>query len=382
MINLVRLRILAVAVTPLALGACSWLSENLSGNQVDYKSAGQSAPRPRLEVPPGLDTLPPDNRYDIPKEATLSSFNQQRSQTPVAATGPQVLPKVEGAHMERAGSQRWLVVNLTPEQLWPVLKEFWQDQGFLIKTDSPQTGVMETDWAENRAKLPQDLIRRTIGSVLDDVYDTGTRDKFRTRLERSPNGGTEIYISHRGMIEVITSQQSNSTIWTARPSDPELEAEFLRRLLVRLGDTEEKAKAVVASVPAPGTPAAAGQPSDTHLVAQGANSYLDIPDAFDRAWRRVGLALDRSNFTVVDRDRSKGIYYVRYVDPKTDAPDRGLFAKLFESSDKDKIAIQYQVVLNSKEGGPTRIVVESKDGKSDVGDAAARILALLNDQLK
>ena len=48
------------------------------------------------------------------------------------------------------------------------------------------------------------------------------------------------------------------------------------------------------------------------------NGVLTLDEPFDRAWRRVGLALDRVGFTVEDRDRAKGLYYVRYVDPKTD----------------------------------------------------------------
>ena len=43
---------------------------------------------------------------------------------------------------------------------------------------------METDWAENRANLPQTGLRKLIGKALDSVYDTGMRDMFRTRVEK------------------------------------------------------------------------------------------------------------------------------------------------------------------------------------------------------
>src|SRR5690606_5562836 len=137
--------------------------------------------------------------------------------------------------------QRWLVVGQAPEALWPRIKDFWQENGFLIDVDSPQTGIMETDWAENRAKIPQDFLRKTIGQIFDSLYSTGERDKFRTRLERRADGVTEIYISHRGAEEELTGSDKETTVWTPRPADPGLEAEFLSRMMTYLGVEETRA---------------------------------------------------------------------------------------------------------------------------------------------
>jgi len=383
-------RILVCTFLFLWLGACT-VTDIFSGDKVDYKSASDQPLRNKLEVPPDLNSLPKDDRFNMPdvktSTTTLSSYNAKRAeQSGAPAPGTtDLLPAVQGAHLERAGGQRWLVVNQSPEQLWPILHDFWQENGFLIKLDSASTGIMETDWAENRAKLPLDFVRRNLGRALDSIYDTGERDKFRTRLERRPEGGTEIYISHRGMVEVVTSQQNQTTIWTQRPSDPELEAEFLRRLLVRIGAAEEKAKTIVAAAgdaAAPGAPQAVAR---AKLVTQPAGtSYVEVPDPFDRAWRRVGLALDRVSFTVVDRDRSQGIYYVRYVDPKTDDRDKpGFISRIFSSDDKSKLAEQYRIVVKTQGGAAaSRITVQNKDGAPETGDAGTRILALLNDQLQ
>ncbi len=384
-------RILAAALPLLWVAGCSSVTDIFSGDKVDYKSASEQPLRNKLEVPPDLSTLPKDDRFTMPdvKSKTLSAYTSERAEQagkPVNSSVG-VLPAVDGAHLERAGGQRWLVVKQSPEELWPILQDFWQENGFLIKLDSPSTGIMETDWAENRAKLPLDFVRRNLGRALDSIYDTGERDKFRTRLERRSDGGTEIYISHRGMVEVVTSQQNQTTVWTQRPSDPELEAEFLRRLLVRLGAEQEKAKAIVASggpSPAAGE-AGAGAVARSQLVTQPAGlSYVEIPDPFDRAWRRVGLALDRVSFTVVDRDRSQGIYFVRYVDPKNDDREKaGLMTRLFSSDEKSKLAEQYRIVVKTQSGSATsRITIQNKDGAPEAGDAGTRILALLNDQLK
>ena len=193
--------------------------------KIDYKSAGKL---PTLEVPPDLTAPSGDNRYAIPDtqgsgSATISAYSQERKATPAGSTT--LLPTQEKARIERAGTQRWLVVNATPEQVWPVIKDFWQETGFIVNLESPATGVIETDWAENRAKIPQDVIRRTIGKVIDGLYSTAERDKFRTRIEANKEG-TEIYLSHRGMIEVYDSANKDRTVWQPRPADPELEAEM------------------------------------------------------------------------------------------------------------------------------------------------------------
>lgn len=375
---------LVACLALLAVSGCTWTNSMLEGDKLDYKSQANVKVR-SLEVPPDLAAAPRDDRYDIPGDkgpATLSTYNQQKATTPVV-TGTEVLPKIKDARMERAGGQRWLVIDTKPDQAWPVIKEFWQEQGFLIKTESQDTGIMETDWAENRAKIPQDFIRNTIGKVIDGMYSTGERDKFRTRIERTPDGGSEIYISHRGAKETIVGTQGGTTVWEPRASDPELEAEFLRRLLVRLGSEKETAKTVVAGYVTPGANAG---PVRSKLVAgsQGAQGYVELDDPFDRAWRRVGLALDRVGFTVEDRDRNQGVYFVRYVDPNADARDKpGLFSRIFTSAeDKQKQAAQYRIAVRSQGTATTRVSVQDGKGAAVTGDVGGRILALVNDQLK
>ena len=369
----------------LSVSACTWTGSVLEGDKLDYKSQATVKVK-SLELPPDLQAAPRDDRYDIPGDrgpATLSAYNQQKGTAPTTVvSGTEVLPTIKDARMERAGGQRWLVVNLKPEDAWPVIKQFWQEQGFLIKAESQDTGIMETDWAENRAKIPQDFIRNTIGKVIDGLYSTGERDKFRTRIERTPDGGSEIYISHRGAKETIVGTQGGSTIWEPRATDPELEAEFLRRLLVRLGSDKEQAKTIVASgYVTPGTAA----PVRSKLVASGngTQGYVEIEDPFDRAWRRVGLALDRVGFTVEDRDRNQGLYFVRYVDPNADAKDKpGLFSRIFTSvDDRAKQAAQYRIAVRTQ-AATTRVTVQDKDGAAVTTDVGGRILALVNDQLK
>jgi outer membrane protein assembly factor BamC len=369
-----------VALTALAfsLAACTTVFES---DKVDYRSAKKAPP---LDIPPDLTQLQKDNRYAVPDGrgiATASGFQQQRgsaASTPAAAaaSGEAVGPvSTEAVRIERAGNQRWLVVKQTPEQLWPQLQAFWPSVGFTVETENTQTGVMETNWAENRSKIPQDIIRRTIGKVFDSAYSTGERDKYRTRLERRADGSTEIYISHRGAEEVLTGPQKEGTTWTVRPSDPGLEAEFLGRLMAQLTgatgakDVKQATAAVVNTAP-----------DAQHAKLD--NGKVVVDEGFDRAWRRVGLALDRVGFTVEDRDRVQGIYFVRYVDPDN-VNKAGFFSKLFGNEDKNKEAQRYRVLVSAVPNATTTdVTVQTNDGKPETSATGAKILKLLVDELK
>jgi len=369
-------QLLVVAVTAvIALSGCS--GKLIEGKKIDYKSAGKVNP---LAVPPDLSVPPTSDRYSIPEPAagaaTYSEYSEGQGGRQSGSTTTAVLPAQEKVRLERGGSQRWLVVEADAQTLWPVVREFWQDSGFLIDREMPDIGIMETDWAENRAKIPDSTIRKLIGKVLDQAYSYPERDKFRTRLEQGEDlGTTEIYISHRGAYQVVVGErQSEQVKWQMRPTDPELEAEMLSRLMLRLGAKEEQVHAQ-APVTAP----------RAQLAKNGETpEALMLADGFDRAWRRVGLALDRVGFTVEDRDRSKGLYYVRYVDPDIDGTEKSgsVWSKLaFWRSDDDKKNEQYRISVADADNG-SEVRVQNAEGANSKSPTAGRILALLQEELK
>ena len=376
-LSLVSLRGLVLAGTLSSLSGCTVVGDALSGDKIDYRSKGEKTAG--LDVPPDLTQLTRDSRYQQSQGTAVSAASYQAAASaasPAAAASVPltIAPQTIGdMRIERLGNERWLSSSLTPEQLWPQLQAFWKERGFRITTDEPKAGVMETDWAENRAKLPQDFVRSSIGKVLDGLYSTGERDKFRTRIERNGTG-SEIYITHRGMIEVVTGQGRDSTIWQPRPAEPQLEGEFLSRLMLKLGAKEEAAKAAGVS------PAAAGAPARARIV--DGQAALQVDDAFDRAWRRVGVALDRSGFTVEDRDRSQGVYFVRYVDPANMGKEEpGFFAKLFGLGKNDSGPAKYRVSVKAS-GERSVVSVLDGQGAPDTGDTAKRITATLLEELK
>jgi len=375
----------ALMVVALALAGCESMNMSSLSKRIDYKSTGSA---PGLELPPDLSTPTYDDRYTVNTASGLAARD---------ATKPKsdLLPTNTEARVARAGNERWLVVKATPEQAWAICRKFWEDLGFVIATEQPTLGVMETDWAENRAEIPEDAVRKYIGKYIDIFYTTYKRDKFRTRIERGTEAGTtEIYLSHRGMEQVPTTTISGAGgggagwQWAVMPPNPNVEAEMLSRMMIRFGTVEGQATAAAGAPGATAATAAATAPSAQHArlekSAEGPKLYVDDP--FDRAWRRVGLALDRSGFTVVDRDRSSGLYYVRYADPDADMSkkdkEKSWLAKLqfWKTDDKDKPE-QYRIKV--AEQSPQSVVsVQDTAGNPEKSQAGDKILALLQEQLK
>jgi outer membrane protein assembly factor BamC len=361
-------QIFALSLVFAALSGCSLVSKNQK--DVDYRAASKG---PNLDIPPDLAKPKFDDRY-IEKNAGF-----------VTATGQVVLPKADKVRLERNGDVRFLVVNERPEVLWPAITAFWQELGFAIAVNRPEAGVMETDWLEDRAKIEDSFLRQTLKRFIDGLYSSGTRDKFRVRLERVAEG-TEIYLSHRGLEEKVIS--TTDIRWVMSPASPDLEAEMLNRLLVKLGFGKETAQQVASQAKPASAPAAAvavvPKQADRATRNNSADGFpqVQLDDAFDRAWRRVGVALDRIGFTVVDRDRSQGIYYVRFADEAKLNKEDSIFDKVqFWKSTDNNLAEQYRITVKDN-NNVSSVRVYDKNGVADKTDLSVRMLNLLQTQLK
>jgi outer membrane protein assembly factor BamC len=359
----------ALIAASLPLAGCETMTMSL-GKKIDYKSSSST---PSLEIPPDLATPTYDDRYQV---ATASGQAAARS----TAKPSEVLPTSGDARIVRAGSERYLVVKASEDTAWKTVRNFWTKNGFVVASEQPTLGIMETDWAENRAAVPQDFLQRFVGKYVSFLNDTYKRDKFRTRIERGTEPGTvEIFISHHGAAQLptkINKGVGEDFQWQATPADLNLEAEFLGRMMIAFGTPEDKATESVAALTT--------QP-ERAVIEKGKDgaSQLVVDDAFDRAWRRVGLALDRTGFTVVDRDRSKGLYFVRYANPDLDAKksEKGWLDKLAFWKTDDVKPEQYRVVVTQAD--PKSVVtVQDPAGAPDKSVNSDKILALLKDQLK
>lgn len=335
-------------VVLISLAGCS--SMNLNSKQIDYGAAATQVPT--LEIPPELTSPETDDRYKVAggnSTATYSSFSKQEA-APTARS--EVLPVVKGVSLEHEGAQRWLNVADKAENVWPVVKSFLNETGLKIKSEDQAAGVMQTEWTENRAKIPQGGLRSIIGKVFDGLYSSNQQDQYRIRLERSKDGlSTNIYITQYGKEEIMASDGITAQ-WQSRPNDPELEAEMLQRLMVRFGGTP--VNAAIASTG--GGAAIAGAVSILQVV--DGSSVIVIKDRFDKSWRRVGLAIEHAGLVVEDMDREKGIYFLANAKPK-----KGFMAKLeFWKSEQDS-NLSYRVIVKDN-GASCDVSVTDQNGVS------------------
>lgn len=353
------MKVLHIGVCGIALASlvgCSAMG--LGTKRVDYRAGAVQVPS--LEVPPDLTAPETDGRYKVAgaegeSVATYSAYSKGESAVePRRAAASAVLPVIKGVSLEHGGTQRWLQVQDTAENVWPVLKSFLHETGLSIHSEDEAAGIIVTDWAENRAKIPQGGLRSVIGKVFDNLYSSDERDQYRIRLERSKdNLGTAIYITHSGMKEVLDANQSSSR-WVPRPRDPEMEAELLQRLMVRFGGNPKQAAADVADGQAASVAGAASM-----LQIFDGSSVILINDAFDKSWRRVGLAIERAGLIVEDKDRAKGVYFLGSVKTEKSWVDKLEFWK-----DEGDANLRYRVSV--KDGGAScEVSVTDQNGVSN-----------------
>jgi len=358
----------------LLLTACSNLNELMGrSDSVDYKSARPGTP---LTIPPDLTQAADDPRYRSPDgSASFSEYQQHAGADQPAVQGAGVLPQRADMRVERDGNIRWLSVDRPPEVVFPKLVDFWIEQGFTLRTNNPRAGLLETDWAENRAKIPESWIRSALGMVFDNVWDSGERERFRTRVERVDENRTEIFVSHEQMLEKNLGSNQEQVQWVHGQEDPGLNAAMLARMLVYLGTDTDRARTMVAQAEQ-----SRQQPRVEEIVLDG-SVELRIDEPFDRAWRRVGLALDAGGFAVDDRDRSAGDFYVRYLD--TDTGEKraqpNIFTRLFGSGNPTQAA-QYRVHLE-RNAMQTLVTVLDEKGQRDASATARRMLTVLSRQM-
>ncbi len=378
------------ACSVFALVGCSQLEKigiHMPSQRAEYESSTSRAP---LDIPPDLDSVQRTDRFTLPNRPQVVSANEEseRSQALAERFGTKVgsvLPETVTAKVVRDGQTRYVHVTADADRVWPVLQDFWPSVGLEVKMQDARTGVMQTEWAENKANLPKDIIRATLGKIMDFVYDTGLRDQYRARMERNDDGSTDIYITHKQMVEVVTGKDGDSTVWQPGPSDPQLEAEMLSRLALKLEtefnpDLKPAEKKAAEEILAQASQAVAELQTDEAGKAEA----VVVKEPFDRAWRRLGLALDRAGFNLVDRDRSQGLFMVKYLDSDYEAKkksERGFFANMF-SKDHVVEAPEYRIRLTPIEEGASKITVTGADGNADTTGAAPRILTVISEQMR
>ena len=367
-----------VAIALISMTACSGNKKDLP--KLDYQT--QTRKIVKLEVPPDLTNPDQGNLYQVPagSGAVRASDLSRRTSATQQAANSEVLKSVKGVRLERDGNQRWVEVQgKSPAEIWPLLKAFWQENGFDIKSEEPGIGQMETEWAENRAKIPQDGLRRLLDKVgLGGIYSTSERDKFIIRIEQSKNGTTDVFFAHKGMKEVYADKNKDTTTWQPAANDPNLEAAFLARFMQYLGvDQQQAENALTQSV---------AKRSGNDLARIDGNTLLVSGD-YGRNWRRTALALDRIGLNVLGQNIERHAFLVQQAPNESEAVSTkkpGLFGRIFGKGKKVEKPAAYPEIIVFVEpvNGGSRIRLLNKDGSAYNGSDASTLLSRLHTELR
>ncbi len=354
-------------MTVLRIGFCLVLILLLSACANDaIKVYEESTYGPPLEVPPDLTAPARDRGLEIPVLPDTGGMEKTAQRQTVA--GLKVAPDVAGVQVMHDGALSWFVIKGKPEQIWPWARDFFLDAGFFLEFEDPKLGIVETAWKQQRTTMPESTEQATVDDEVLRVFGVPLREKYRIRLERTPDDATEIYLTHRG---ARLLRDDDTIVWDLQGSDAELEAEMRKRLLIYLGVAQDKAEGMLAT---------ALRTKLTSLVTDAdGNKILRVDQDFQRAWRRVGVALDHMKLVITDRDRSNGTYFVETRDPVAPSgEDKGWFSSLFSSEAQVRA---YQIVLHD-EGESVNVLIRDKDQKLIKADEAEPLLKQLSEQLE
>ncbi|MDO4641606.1 MAG: outer membrane protein assembly factor BamC [Neisseria sp.] len=374
-----RMKPAVLAIALIGLAACS---SNKEHPKLDYQTQNRKVVD--LSVPPDLTDPNQGNRYSLPaNNGAVRASDIQKGNNAQQTANQAVLQGVKGVEIKRSGNQRWLEISgKQPAEIWPLLKVFWQENGFVIKSEEPAIGQMETEWAENRAKIPQDGLRNLFEKVgLGGIYSTSERDKFTIRLERGANGTTDVFFVHKGMKEVYADKKKENTMWEPRPNDPTLEAAFLGRFMQYLGADQQQVDQQLKQ-----SQSKAATANDSARI-EGNN--LLVSGDYQRNWRRTALALDRIGLTVLGQNVEKHAFLVQPVPDETAKAKNkkpGMLTRIFGKSKKDgetsaKAMPELIVFMEPVQNG-SRISILNKDGSAYQGKETQTWLNSLQTELR
>jgi len=204
-----------------------------------------------------------------------------------AAGTQQVARTVDGVELQSEGSLYWLRFDKDADALWPMLKNFWSNEGITLKKEEPLLGYMETDWTEDL------LVERFLSILLSDQAPK-RNERFRLRVERLPDdGGTRVFINHSAY-GILYDEEAVYTGYL--PASPQLEIEMLSRLALYSGARDEQADQMVSTF------------SVRELKAERINADrydIRVAGSMDFVRRKLIRVLDRMDARVDDETVGK-----------------------------------------------------------------------------
>lgn len=262
----------------------------------DYKKAPQTPP---VTVPAGMDSVPLRDIYVIPpvedKFLAPGKFEVPRPEALTTGAGQEIV------RIQKLGDDSWILIGVAPGQVWPQVRNFMSVSGMQIARADARAGIMESNWLT--------------------VEGQPLASRFQFRMEQGVQRGTS-------ELHVLQMTQGASTAeWPTKSDDPDQGAEMLQAVAQFLADSADSAP--VSMIAEQGI--SAGGKITLQEAPEG-YAYLRLELPFDRAWASLGRALEKSSFEITDKDRSSGIYYVRFQGEAAE-DEQGWWSKLWQSND-------------------------------------------------
>ena len=333
---------LLILLMALSLGGCISLDKKenkqagLGERSINYYSDKTVT---SLEIPPDLTKPSSQNAFKLSEYVSVQedtiSFSEKDNAIKEASS---ILRAPSNVEVKKAGERRWLVVDKKPDAVWNLSKSFFKSHGFSIKKTNKKIGIMETDYLESHAEIPDQslgVIRSMLKKALKARYALPIVDKYRIRIEPTDNGNkSEVYLTLTSMVEVITGEggEAENTIWQSQEKDQALETEMLYRLMTFLGSDHAIAREKIIAAK-----------EDKNLavsIADGVGGYAKLVFSLNQydTWDNVGWALDQLEVDVEDKDVKEGSFYINVA--RTE--DLGIFSRMFGD---DAVKKSFQIIV-------------------------------------
>lgn len=327
----------------------------------DYLNERRTAP---MQVPAGVNAKRLDPLLPIP-ERVADAGGQGEYEVP-RPQRLQTQASDSAYSLQQSGASRWVVAQRNPAEVWPLVRQFLEDNYFKIAEERPQTGEFVTAWQR------PDALSRGLAKPLAEV-DGEVRVRVRIEPGVQRNTSEVFLVSARR-----PAGSSADAPWAA--ADNSLDGALLDNLLTSLeGSGENGSVSLLAARDY-------DAPERVSLAVDGSgNPLLSLDSDLERAWSSVGRALEQADLRVDDRNRSLGLYYINLSESAQQAEEKpGFFGRLIGSEpDKGELearAERYQVRLTAI-GGSVQISVEKDLNTVAPADVAERILTLIRDNL-
>jgi len=291
-----------------------------------------------LEVPPDLTQPSYENSFRLSELVTdVESNTINLTNKEIEKKEEKVFVTPADIKVKKSGNRRWLIVNKKPQVVWDLSRQFLKENGFVIKKSNKKTGIMETDFLENKPKIPSKslgVIRSFLEEIDNVSYTLPIVDSYKVRIEPLDSGNkSEVHLSIFSMAEVISGTgKDETTFWQASEKNYALETEMLYSLMLYLGGDSANARERIVNAQEEG--------KITVSLDDGLNGYAKLQFRLNMidAWDNISWALSDLNVILEDKDIKEKTFYIRVARTS----DKGIMSKIFG---EDAIFNTYQLQL-------------------------------------